>query len=137
MDFPKFTTAAEVRDYLTKELGLNDHTVTFHIADPGPEFGSGMITDWADIDMSEAFAAICEKQDDSASITVENLVTYQIGEGQSENATSREIETLENVYTTSPEAFDAYLYEYAEFICALRWREVENPAYEGEEDDNE
>ena len=135
MDFPKFATAEEVRDFLTKELSLADHTVTFHIAEPGPEFGSGMISAWENLDESEAFAAICEKHEDSATITVESVVTYQIGEGQSENATWHEIETLENVYTTSPEAFDAFIAEYAENLFALRFSEVENPAYEGASDD--
>lgn len=137
METMKFTTAEEVRDYLTKELGLSDHTVTFHIAEPGPEFGSGIISAWEDIDESEAFAAICEKQEDSCSIVVESVITYQIGEGQSESATWREIETLENVYTTSPEAFDAFIAEYAEILFTLRFHTVANPAYDEDELDAE
>lgn len=131
------SSAADVRDYLTRSLDLDRHTVTFHIAEPGPEFGSGMIDSWENIDMSEAFSLICEKQYDSYNIVVESVITYQIGSGESDSATWKELKAIEAAYLAAPEAFDAYIAEDAEVLFTLLDKEVENPAYEPDEDDED
>ena len=134
MDNLQFSSAADIRDYLTSMLGLDHHTVTFHIAEPGPEFGSGMIDAWENIDESEAFSLICEAQEDSCSVTVDSVITYQIGSGESDSATWDELKTIESVYRAAPDLFDQYIYEDADVLFTLLAGEMENPVHETEEE---
>ena len=124
---------------LVEALGLKTHTITFHFIERGDsiDFGSGMITCKEDLNDSDAFNLIADNAYDEPTIHIDDLPSYQLGEGESDDATWSEIETLEDFQSASPKAFDSMLTQYGELMCSLYDFDVANPAYESEESDEE
>lgn len=115
----KLVTSNDMREYLAEKLGLADRSITFHIAEPGPEFGTGLIDSWESIDMSEAFSMICAKQEDNYNVTVDSVITYRIGTGKNEDGTWSDIKTIERACREAPEAFSEFIAKYAKPVYRL------------------
>ena len=126
-------TEAELLEFLTGRLSLDTHTITFHIID-GDYIGGGLIDEEDDLYGSSAFDHLAYKYPDDSRLYISNVITYQIGSGESESATSKEITILEEAMYMSKDMFSDMLYEYADILCDLEDIEIENPAYEEYDD---
>ena len=139
MDTPKFLHGEDLFAYLTETLHLTDHTMTFHTVETGDdfEFCDGMITDWESLNDDPAFNEIADRHWRDEFIHVYACTTYQLGAGESWNATAEELDALWDARRTSPEAFDSMLAMYADVLINLTDSNVANPAYDEDELDEE
>lgn len=132
--FENIKTAEDLLNLLTERLDLSSHTVTFHIIDDDLMAG-GLIDDQYDLYQSDAFDQIADDHPDDELIQIGEVVTYQIGNGESDSATEEELELFWNARYCCPRAWDSLLNEYADVLCSIQDIEIENPAYAPEEDD--
>ena len=138
----KFSNASEVKAHLWEALHLVDHSITFHVIDVGDDimyFRPGIIDCSGDLWESDGWFDIGTAHYDESKILVFAVESYMIGEGESDHADWSDIELLEQINEESHDAMDAFLREYAESLCQFGDFELENPAYEepDEEDDDD
>ena len=136
----KFNTAEEVRSFLRDKLNLNDHAITFHVVDAGDDilyFRPGIIMCRDDFEDSDALSDIGTAHYDEREIEIYSVESYMIGEGESDHADYSDIEALEEVNEESPEAMGEFLRDVADVLATISDFKIENPEYEGGEEDDE
>ena len=137
-----FNNANEVNAHLREALHLGDRAVTFHVIDVDDDilyFRPGIIDCSGDLWESDGWFDIGTAHCDEREIHVTAVESYMIGEGESDHADWSDIELLEEISEESPDAMDSYLRDYADVLCSFGDFELENPAYEepDEEDDED
>ena len=139
MTHPKFTTGEALFAHLTEALHLTDHTITFHTVELGDDFeiGSGMIPDWETLNDDVAFDYVADRHWREEFLYVFACTTYQLGSGESEDATGDELDALDRARKESPDAFDSMLAQYADVLFNLTDSNVANPAYDEDALDEE
>ena len=137
MDTPKFTTAAQVYTYICETLDLVSRSINFHIISPADEFGGGLIDNWEDLNDDDAFNAVADRMCDEPLVYIESVDSYNIGRGESDNASWKDLEVLENVYTVAPDLFNDCIYIFADHLFSLRDSNVANPCYDEDALDEE
>ena len=129
MTFDIITTAEELLQFLTDLLHLDTRTITFHIIND-EYIGGGLIDDPADLSDDDTFLAIAEGRWDQTYIHIDDVITYQIGTGESDDADYRDTDALEKAWKYCPDAFTNLLFGYADILSHLRDLDVLNPACE-------
>lgn len=131
-NYDNVLTAEDLLNLLEDRLDLSSHTVTFHIIDDDYIAG-GLIDDKYDLYGSTAFDQIAYRYPEDELLQIDDVTTYQIGNGESESATSEEIEIFEDAQIYCPEQWALMLSEYADVLCSIQDIEIENPAYDPDE----
>ena len=136
LDLDFATTPEAMLCILTAWMHLNDHTITFHII--GDQLiAGGLIDEECDLLQSNAFDSLAYDYPDDPTIFISDVITYQLGSGESDSADMQEVSYLTEALTSHPEVFHAMLNEYADVLAHLEDVEIENPAYDAEDDDAE
>jgi len=129
-------TAKEMYNALSRDLGLASHTISFHIVNDDPDYIDGGLVDCReDLYQSDAFDAFADDHSGAPSLCV-SVYSFQIGNGESDNATREEIEILSRAMRDEPSAFESFLYDYADVLYTIDDYETVNPAYDPEEYDD-
>lgn len=128
----KFKTAEEVRDYLWDKLGLSGRCFNIHLMDIGDgavHVHDGIIEDAYDLCEDDGFYDVAQDIDEPE-IHVSYVESWCIGTGEWERPDFSDIETIQAIIDGSPEAFDAFIGKYGDFLCDIQDFHVENPAWD-------
>ena len=130
--------AADVKDFLWCWLGLDRRSIIFHsidACDERPHVGGGIIARLDDLTQSDTFSEICQEQCNTREIEICDVMTYMIGDGESDNADSGDCQILVQLSEEHPMAFADFLTEYAEDLYTFAPKGlVPNLDYEGDEE---
>ena len=132
-----FKTAKEIKDYLWQEFGLADRAITFSIVDAGGDnlyFESGIIDNSGDLWESDALTQIGTIYCDDEMLDINSVEAYMIGDGEADHADLEELEAMQDIADEYPDLFDAFIREYAEPMASMKDIEIENPEFDGEEE---
>ena len=90
-----------------------------------------------DFEDSDALNDIGTAHYDEREIEIYSVESYMIGEGESDHADYSDVEALEEVNEESPEAMGEFLRDVADVLATISDFKIENPEYEGGEEDDE
>ena len=136
----KLKSAKEVRDYLWDALELSGRAITFWLADFGiaPDaVGPGMIESIDDLYETDYVYDLGDENPEMEHFDVYSVGSYMIGDGEVDRADHGDVDVLREVNRQSPNAFDAFLREYADSLVTLGEGKVDNPYYDPEAEDDE
>ena len=135
----KFTSHKDLKPYLWELLGLDKRSIIFHVIDADDDrlyYRPDMITTADDLYDSDGLfdigTAFCEERE----LHITSVESYLMGDGESDHADYSDIEALEEIAETSPDALNGVLELYADLLCAVRDFTVQNPAYDDWSDDD-
>ena len=127
--------AADVKDFLWRWLGLDRRSIIFHSIEAGderPHVSGGIVARQDDLLNSDAFDELCQEQCNAREIEVCDVMTYMIGDGESDSADPSDCQILVQLSEEHPIAFADFLAEYADDLFTFAPKGlVPNPAYEG------
>lgn len=129
-------TPAAMLAEITARLGLEDHTIMFHILDTGYDtaLAAGSILCEDDIiERSDAFLDLACEYDSAPALAVWNVTTYMLGHGEADAATDADIDYLARLRDNDRRTFDDMLREHADALASLDDLEIPNPYYTEEE----
>jgi len=134
----KFTNAEELRAHIWTTLHLDTRSIVFHVLelDDGlPYYERDLIDAKDGLYDSDEFFEYAYAHSEDQEIHVDSVVSYMIGDGESELADYGDVEELADIAVESPAAMTAFLSDTADVLAVLRDFDLDNPCYEELEDD--
>lgn len=133
-------TVEELKARIWEDLGLNDRSVIFcHFAtEYGDGIGGGLIESTDDLfDCDEWYEFSYNEVPNVPSISVNECVSYLIGNGEVDHAYGGDVDCLDSLMHGNRRTFFELLDKYANVLVTIQDEEAPNPAYDVLEDEDD
>ena len=130
----------ELKVRIWEELGLNDRSIIFCYFDTeyGDGIGGDLIESMDDLfDCDEWYEFCYNEVPNVPSISVNECVSYLIGNGEVDHIYGGDIDFINAIMTQNPENFFRVLYENSDVLATIWNQEAPNPAYDVLEDEDD
>ena len=135
----KFSTTKEAADYIWRELGLDNRSISFFYWEPfgDPRLGSGIISTAEELEDSSEFCEAGEEYAGESEIDVFSVESYVCGTGETDHADVDDIRLLEEVMRGDNYHFNGFLADIADCCCSFGGFTLENPMYEPDDEEED
>lgn len=133
-------TIEELKDRIWEDLGLDDRSIIFcHFdTDYGDSIGCGLVETADDLYDDDEWYEFCYNEvPNTPSVAVGECITYLLGNGEVDHASSGDCEYLVDAMRIFKRTFWEMLDEYADILSIVLEKEAPNPAYDVLEDEDD